>query len=393
MIHLFINALAASAGGGLTYIRNVVPLLNSRHDLRATVLIDRNLSREFATAGNVTCIEADTAGGAARRIWWEQLNLPRLLRCSGADVLLSAGNFALLRSPVPQILLSRNSLYTCAAFRKDLLERGEIAMWLDNAAKSAAAKWSVRVADRTVAPSQAFASELHSWTGRNVLAIHHGFDPAAFTRDPSPLPAGIQRQLDSRSGQVKLLFVSHYNYYRNFETLFHALPLIQQQIGPRRVCLFLTCSLAPGVNPGSYNSGRAAALVRELAMDEHVVQLGAVPYHLLHRLYRQANLYVTPAYTETFAHPLVEAMSSGLPIVASDLPVHREIAGDAGVYFSTFSPEDLARRVLEVASSPGQAARLGAAGSARVDQFSWQRHLDQVLALAADLLHPAPPHP
>ena len=39
MIHLFINALAASAGGGLTYIRNVLPRLAFRDDVRTTVLL------------------------------------------------------------------------------------------------------------------------------------------------------------------------------------------------------------------------------------------------------------------------------------------------------------------------------------------------------------------
>ena len=64
-----------------------------------------------------------------------------------------------------------------------------------------------------------------------------------------------------------------------------------------------------------------------------VVELGAVPYSLLHQVYRECDIYVTPAYAESFAHPLVEAMASGLPIVASDLAVHREICQDAAIYF------------------------------------------------------------
>ena len=63
--------------------------------------------------------------------------------------------------------------------------------------------------------------------------------------------------------------------------------------------------------------------------DNATLELGTVPYRSLHRLHRACHIYVTPAYAETFAHPLVEAMSSGLPVVASDLPVHREICGDA----------------------------------------------------------------
>jgi len=386
MTHIFINALAASAGGGLTYIRNVVPLFAGRSGARATLLADAALAREFQGMRNVDCIEWNNSGGAARRFWSEQKNLPRLLRASGADVLLSAGNFALRQSPVPQILLSRNSLYTSAAFRKDLRARGELRLWLENAIKSAAAKWSVRTADRVVAPSQAFAAELRRWTGSPVVAIHHGFDRDAFMRDPAPLPEAMQRQLDARHGEWKLLFVSHYNYYRNFETLLRALPLLQQKLLPRHVCLLLTTSFQPGANPGSYRTDRAAALVEQLGIAGSVVQLGAVPYHSLHQLYRQADVYVTPAYTETFAHPLVEAMSCGLPVVASDLPVHREICGEAGVYFPPFSPDELAQRVVELANSKEQLARIRSAGDERVAMFSWRKHLDQILALAEDLL-------
>src|SRR5208282_1894880 len=168
-------------------------------------------------------------------------------------------------------------------------------------------------------------------------------------------------------------FVSHYNYYRNFETLIRALPLIRREVAPRPVRLFLTCKLARGANPGAYRPERAAALVRQLKLSEEVVELGSVPYSLLHHVYRSADVYVTPAYAESFAHPLVEAMSSGLPVVASDLPIHREICGEAGVYFQRFSPEELAQRILAVADSSELAARLGQEGMLRASAFSWKR--------------------
>ena len=57
--------------------------------------------------------------------------LPRLIRQSRAEVLISAGNFALRKSPVPQILLSRNALYTSADFFRDLRARRDYRLWLD----------------------------------------------------------------------------------------------------------------------------------------------------------------------------------------------------------------------------------------------------------------------
>ena len=72
------------------------------------------------------------------------------------------------------------------------------------------------------------------------------------------------------------------------------------------------------------------------SLRNEVVELGAVPYGALHHLYRSCDVYATPAYAETFAHPLVEAMASGLPVIASDLAVHREICGEAAHVFPAF---------------------------------------------------------
>ena len=48
MMHLFINSLAASAGGGLTYIRNVLPHLATQLDLNVTVALSPAFGKSFA---------------------------------------------------------------------------------------------------------------------------------------------------------------------------------------------------------------------------------------------------------------------------------------------------------------------------------------------------------
>ena len=97
-----------------------------------------------------------------------------------------------------------------------------------------------------------------------------------------------------------------------------------------------------------------------------MVELGSVPYSLLHHVYRACDIYVTPAYAESFAHPLVEAMASGLPVVASDPAVHREICEDAAIYFQRFSPEELAARVCQLAASDELSKQLSDRGQAAV---------------------------
>src|SRR5437667_12914341 len=102
MMRLSLNGLAASAGGGLTYLRNVVPQLAARDDVRMTVAISPQLRRELGELPKISFVDLETSSGTASRFWQEQTILPGLIRRAGADVLLSAGNFALPKSPVPQ---------------------------------------------------------------------------------------------------------------------------------------------------------------------------------------------------------------------------------------------------------------------------------------------------
>jgi glycosyltransferase involved in cell wall biosynthesis len=383
MIKLFINGLAARAGGGLTYLRNIICHLARRVDAETTVLLNPEFRREFRELPNISLLEAPEVYGAPRRFFWEQTTLPKVIRSSGAQVLISAGNFALWRSPVPQILLSRNSLYTSGDFLRDVRTRGDYAIWIDTLVKGWLAGRSIGCADITVAPSEAFAKELSEWSGRNVLSLPHGFDHDAFTRDAGELTSEVKSQLERGHDALRLLFVSHYNYYRNFETLLRAIPILISRLKGKKVKLFLTCQLKSGENPGSYRAESAASLAKE--MRDKIVELGTIPYCSLHHLYRACHIYVTPAYAESFAHPLVEAMSSGLPVVASDLSVHREICQDAAIYFPRFSPERLAERVLQIQESPEFAAKLSRAGLRRARDFSWGEHVERLLIMAQQL--------
>jgi len=73
-------------------------------------------------------------------------------------------------------------------------------------------------------------------------------------------------------------------------------------------------------------------------------------------------------------------------VVASDLPVHREICGDAAIYFPRFSPEGLANQVLQIQQSPEFAEKLSQNGLRRARDFSWSEHVERLLALARELL-------
>ncbi len=180
MMRLFFNCLAASAGGGLTYLHNVIPLLAQNPEIKVTVAIDRRHLPEADAFSNINYVEAGDSPNLLVRFWREQTSIRRLIAESRSEVLISTGNLALRNSPVPQILLSRNAIYTSPDYLRDLLQRHAYRVWLDTKLRGLLARRSIFWADRTVAPSHAFADDLRRWTGRNIDTIYHGFDSTGF---------------------------------------------------------------------------------------------------------------------------------------------------------------------------------------------------------------------
>lgn len=75
-----------------------------------------------------------------------------------------------------------------------------------------------------------------------------------------------------------------------------------------------------------------AARVRQLGLGDRIRVLPFVTRPVLAALYRRAALVLLPSDREGFGLPVAEALACGTPILASDLPVLREVGGDASEY-------------------------------------------------------------
>ncbi|TFD58427.1 glycosyltransferase family 1 protein [Cryobacterium sp. Hh7] len=89
-----------------------------------------------------------------------------------------------------------------------------------------------------------------------------------------------------------------------------------------------------------------------------------------HRLLRSATALVTASFDEGFGIPLVEAMSLGIPVVVSDIPIFREIGGVAALYFDPRSANSIATAVRRLAE-PGEWAARSAQSVDQAARFTW----------------------
>ncbi|MGE6781504.1 glycosyltransferase family 4 protein [Ensifer adhaerens] len=118
---------------------------------------------------------------------------------------------------------------------------------------------------------------------------------------------------------------------------------------------------------------------RELA--NHLIEVSNINDLELRSLMLRANGLISVSMTEGYGLPPVEALSLGLPVIASDIPAHREILGDACEYVSLHDGDALARKIIE--SCVGMRLRSRRVG---LPLFDWDQHVERALAFVQSTL-------
>jgi len=109
--------------------------------------------------------------------------------------------------------------------------------------------------------------------------------------------------------------------------------------------------------------------------------VGRVSDEELDGLYYRAVALISPSTYEGFGLPVLEAMSRGLPVIAWDIPVIREVAADAAVLLHSGDVAGLATTMLRVGTDPALRQALGRAGKEQAGKFSWWRSAAALLTV------------
>jgi len=395
-LKVVINAVSAKMGGAITYLTNVLRCLpppESGYEF-LVFLLPEMAEHQKGVASNVRLIPTQIGRAAWwKRIFWEQITLRRRLRREKADVLFSTANFGMFRCPVRQILLVRDALYFSKIYQDEFLARHSIKFQLAFKLRRWLICESVRHADVVMTPTQAMLDELRRFVEvdpQKSLVNPYGVAPPDIALpEAREAVCGARRGADSA---VRLVYVSLYSEHKNLTTLLRAMPLLNRN-GARKFALKTTVN--PGWEGGAWTVTHKEdlALARQPDVAPWVEFLDPLGRQQVQELYREGDLFVFPSLCESFGHPTVEAMAHGLPVVASDTPVNREVCGDAAVYFSPFSAEDLAQQVRALAQDPALMGKLGAVGRERAATlFRWDGHVQRILEWAGGAKEEAP-HP
>jgi glycosyltransferase involved in cell wall biosynthesis len=105
------------------------------------------------------------------------------------------------------------------------------------------------------------------------------------------------------------------------------------------------------IRVGGALTAEQSALARSLGIERRIVSLPFIPRVVLAAVYRRAELVLLPSLREGFGFPVLEAFACGTPVVASDLPVLREVGGEAAIYVPAGDWSALARAAIDAVRS------------------------------------------
>lgn len=182
-------------------------------------------------------------------------------------------------------------------------------------------------------------------------------------------PDGNPKQRLGLSPGRTLLHVGHSKSYKNIPALLHVLSILTRSLRMDVQLLKVGGRFVPDQEK----------LARQLGVSDKIVHLGIVPQERLPEVYRCADLLLYPSWDEGFGLPVLEAMASGIPVVASNRGSLPEIIGDAGLLVDPSDYEGMAKTVADVLEQQPLRGRLSEAGLKRARLFTWVKTAQQTL--------------
>lgn len=169
-----------------------------------------------------------------------------------------------------------------------------------------------------------------------------------------------------------LFYVGRLDKRKNIPALIEAFAIMKSRNKELRHKLVLVGDAFFGYDEINY-------MIEEFGLSEDVVLPGWVEELDVPALYSGAEVFVFPSLYEGFGIQLLQAMSCQVPIAASNIPVMKEIAQDAALYFDPSLRFKIAEALQEICTNKELRETLKSRGLERVKNFSWQKTAQETL--------------
>lgn len=232
--------------------------------------------------------------------------------------------------------------------------------------RAVAPRLLARRADVVLAVSETTKRDLVERWGlppERIVVTHEGAAAGFF--DPPPPEALADLRMRRRLPERFILHVGALEPRKNHLGLLEAYRQLRLQARFDGLGLVLA-------GPSGWHNAPIMKAIRTSPYREDIRLLGFVSDAERRTLYRAAAVLAFPSFYEGFGLPPLEAMASGLPVVASNAGAIGEVVGEAGVLVDPYRPSEIADALAAVLDSSSLADLYAARGRVRAARFTWK---------------------
>ncbi len=224
---------------------------------------------------------------------------------------------------------------------------------------------SCKLVDRIIANTKFMRSKIAALYGVNsdkIVVIPNGINLAEFSECVNKIPL---------EGNPVILTVGYFSRLKGFDILAEAIAQLRLKLPNLKLHVV-------GAGYSSY-----LPMLNKMGIADCVVFHGMVEHSQVCRYFKSADICVIPSRHEGFPITLLEAMSSGIPIIASNIGSLKEIISDGedGLLFQTENPRSLADSILNLAADSSLRKKISYNALKTARKYGWQNVANSYLEL------------
>lgn len=206
--------------------------------------------------------------------------------------------------------------------------------------------------------------------------VHPSFSPVA---DPTADAEATRLLGAADDNAIDLLHVGSTIHRKRIDILLRVVAGVRKQFPTARL-----------LRVGGPFTTEQARLVRELELEDAILVLPRLESSVLAAVYRRATVLLLPSDREGFGLPVVEAMACGTNVIASDLPVLREVGGNAALYCPVADVSVWTKELIEILAAENRQSRSWSdrreAGITQAAKFTWAEYARKTVDVYNELL-------
>lgn len=379
---IFINALSANNGGGITYLENIFDQISRIKDVNHQyfVLMSSENADKLHIDRKIFKIFIWKKTNPFFTLLQEQFFLPSLLKKLAIDLIFIPTSIDIFWRKCKSVIVLRNiepfDIHFLTSPGRFIRLRWPILRILT--------RLSLYSTDKTIAFSNQIknrAVKEYSLPAKVIakINVHYpGRSSAFMTRHKLERQQAKAVLRKYNLLNIKYIFsVSSIRRHKNYINLLKAYVIMKKRGQDDNKLVIAGETLEEDYFDEINN------FIRDNGLEKDVFLIGKVPYSDLPYLYAYAKCFVMPSFFEAFGHPYVEALAAGIPIAGSNLPIVKEICGQAVKLFDPNSSEDIHHAIIEAINHSDDLIGLAAKKIRSYDD--WKQTTRYLLNLFSDM--------